>query len=59
MKERELGLNYNYDEMKDFFLKHYSDSNSETYINKLKNLNIRHRLKTQRKDNLTKVGSLA
>jgi hypothetical protein len=44
-KEREIGLNYNMNEMHDFFLKHYSDG-SESYNEKLKHLNIRFRVKT-------------
>ncbi len=41
--ERENGINYNLDEMKDFFMKHYNDTN--TYSDKLQTLNLRQREK--------------
>lgn len=37
--EREPGLNYNLDEMRDFFMMHYNDTN--TYTEKLQTLNLR------------------
>ena len=35
--------NYNLEEMKDFFMKHYNGSDSQEYNEKLKFLNIKHR----------------
>lgn len=39
LQEREQGINYNLEEMKDFFMKHYNDSG--LYASELKTLNLR------------------
>lgn len=44
--EREQGINYNFNEMKDFFMKHYNNSNK--YHDELQSLNLRERIKAQR-----------
>ena len=46
-EEREPGINYDIQEMHDFFMKHYNNSNQ--YDDQLKQLNLRQREKNLKK----------